>query len=59
VARVLNQGPPPPFDPRKAVERFTAILKEYGVSHVTGDNYAGQTLKADLRRGASPTRWRA
>jgi hypothetical protein len=48
IARVVNQGPPPPFDPRKAVERFTAVLREYGVSRVTGDNYAGQTFKADF-----------
>lgn len=48
VARVLNQGPPPPFDPRKAVERFATVLKEYRVSRVTGDNYAGQTFKADF-----------
>jgi len=48
VARVLNQGPPPPFDPRKAVERFATVLKEYGTARVTGDNYAGQTFRADF-----------
>lgn len=48
VARVLNQGPPPPFDPRKAVDRFATVLKEYGIAWVTGDNYAGQTFKSDF-----------
>jgi hypothetical protein len=47
--RVANQGPPPPFDPRKAVERFSAILKEYQLSSVTGDRYAGETFRADFQ----------
>ncbi|MBI4346858.1 MAG: hypothetical protein HY553_08380 [Elusimicrobia bacterium] len=50
IARVLNQGPPPPFDPRAAVARFVTVLREYGVGSVTGDNYAGQTFKADFER---------
>lgn len=45
VCRVLNQGPPPPFDPIKAVERFVGVLKEYGLASVTGDKYAGETFK--------------
>jgi hypothetical protein len=49
VDRLVNQGPAPPFDPRKAVERFAAVLKEYGVSAVTGDKYAGETFIADFR----------
>ncbi|MBI4560545.1 MAG: hypothetical protein HY724_00765 [Candidatus Rokubacteria bacterium] len=48
VARVLNQGPPPPFDPRKAVARFADVCKEYGCSSVTGDSYAGETFKKDF-----------
>ena len=48
VARVLNQGQPAPFDPRRAVERFATVLKEYGIARVTGDNYAGQTFRADF-----------
>ncbi len=50
VCRVLNQGPPPPFDPRLAVERFVGILKEYRVFAVTGDAYAGETFRADFER---------
>jgi hypothetical protein len=46
VCRVLNQGPPPPFDPIKAVERFVTVLKEYGLASVTGDRYAGETFRA-------------
>ncbi|MBI4524808.1 MAG: hypothetical protein HY695_13475, partial [Deltaproteobacteria bacterium] len=46
--RIVNQGQRPPFDPRKAVERFAAILKEYGVFSVTGDRYAGETFRADF-----------
>jgi len=54
VARVLNQGPPPPFDPIKAVERFVPILGEYGVSSVVGDAYAGETFKSAFEsRGIS------
>lgn len=48
VCRVLNQGQPPPFDPRKAIERFVRVLKEYQVTSVTGDAYAGQTFAADF-----------
>ncbi len=49
VVRVENQGPPPPFDPRQAVERFARLLKEYGIARVEGDQYAGQTFVADFR----------
>jgi hypothetical protein len=50
VVRALNQGPPPPFAPRLAVERFVAELRRYGVPTVTGDAYAGQTFQADFAR---------
>lgn len=50
VCRVVNQGQPPPFDPRRAVERFVGILREYSVSRVTGDRYAGETFRADFER---------
>lgn len=46
---VVNQGPAPPFDPRQAVTRFAAILKEYRVARVVGDRYAGETFRADFR----------
>jgi hypothetical protein len=47
---LVNQGPPPPFDPRQAVLRFLAVLAEYGVRTVHGDAYAGQTFRADFER---------
>src|SRR3989442_515810 len=50
VARVLNQGQPAPFDPRKAVERFAAVLAQYGVKAVCGDAYGGQTFRLDFER---------
>ncbi|MCX6539600.1 MAG: hypothetical protein NT151_11815 [Acidobacteria bacterium] len=48
VDLVINQGPPPPFDPRKAVERFARVLAEYRVAHVVGDRYAGRTFVEDF-----------
>jgi hypothetical protein len=42
--RVLNQGQRPPFDPMVAVKRFLAVLKDYHISNVTGDAYAGETF---------------
>jgi phage terminase large subunit-like protein len=48
VVRVLNQGAPAPFDPRKAVERFVSILKQYNIFTVTGDAYAGETFRSDF-----------
>jgi hypothetical protein len=50
VDRVINQGQPAPFDPRVAVERFVGILREFGLSTVTGDRYAGETFRADFER---------
>jgi hypothetical protein len=52
--RVVDQGQRPPFDPRKAVERFASALKEYGLWSVTGDQYAGETFRQDFQgRGIS------
>jgi hypothetical protein len=45
---VANQGARPPFDPRRAVQRFVALLREYGIALVYGDNYAGETFKHDF-----------
>jgi hypothetical protein len=47
--RVIDQGQRPPFDPRKAVERFANVLKEYGLRSVVGDQYAGETFRADFQ----------
>lgn len=38
----------PPFNPRKAIDKFAALLGEYGLSRVTGDAYAGQTFRQDF-----------
>jgi len=46
----MNQGAPPPFDPRQAVLRFVERLRAYGISRVTGDAYGGQTFREDFRR---------
>jgi hypothetical protein len=52
--RIVDQGQRPPFDPRKAVERFVAALKEYGLRSVVGDRYAGETFRQDfLGKGLS------
>ena len=45
---VASQPGAPPFNPRQAVAKFAAILKEYRISRVTGDAYAGQTFRADF-----------
>lgn len=47
---VVNQGPPPPFDPRGAVERFVRLLAEYRVGTVVGDRYAGLTFAREFER---------
>jgi hypothetical protein len=37
-----------PFNPRDAVRKFAGALREYGLSRVMGDAYAGQTFRADF-----------
>jgi hypothetical protein len=51
--RVVDQGQRPPFDPRAAVERFVMVLREYRITTVTGDKYAGETFRADFDRHGS------
>ena len=46
--RLVDQGEAPPFNPRHAVTRFVAVLREFHVSAVTGDKYAGETFKCDF-----------
>ena len=46
--RILNQGPAAPFDPRAAVVRFVGVLREFHITAVTGDKYAGETFKCDF-----------
>lgn len=45
---LTKQAGEPPFNPRAAVERFAATLKQYRVTAVAGDNYAGETFKNDF-----------
>ena len=47
---VMNQGPPPPFDPRLAVARFAEVLHTYQIAQVAGDGYGGQTFREDFSR---------
>lgn len=45
---VIGQTGQPPFNPRDAVKKFAAACKEYRISHVMGDHYAGETFRADF-----------
>ena len=45
---ILSQTGKPPFNPRHAVKKFAAVLKDWGISTVTGDAYAGQTFRTDF-----------
>ncbi|MDQ3777208.1 MAG: hypothetical protein M3461_24055 [Pseudomonadota bacterium] len=45
---VATQTGKPPFNPRDAVRKFAGTLKEYGISAVTGDRYAGETFVQDF-----------
>ncbi|HEX5461065.1 MAG TPA: hypothetical protein VFX20_13960 [Steroidobacteraceae bacterium] len=40
----------PPFDPEIAVETMAATLKDYGLSEVTGDQYAGEWPVSAFRK---------
>jgi hypothetical protein len=57
VDLAMNQGPPPPFDPRAAVVRFAAALMDCGVTRVVGDAYTGETFRLDRWR-CLPLTWR-
>lgn len=46
---VISQTGKPPFNPRKAVEKFSKVLKEYRLHAVTGDAYAGETFRQDFQ----------
>lgn len=48
LARIVDQGAPIPFDPNKAVTRFVGVLKEFGLSSLTMDAYAGLTFKSQF-----------
>jgi hypothetical protein len=44
----MDQGQHAPFDPNRAVERFVRVLRDYRVSRVTGDRYAGLTFSSQF-----------
>lgn len=46
---VISQTGKAPFNPRAAVKKFAATLKEYGCFTVTGDRYAGETFRQDFQ----------
>ncbi len=48
VDLVATQTGKPPFNPRDAVRKFADLLKQYHVSAVTDDRYAGQTFEHDF-----------
>lgn len=45
---LMTQAGKPPFNPRDAIRKFAAEIKDYGLTRVHGDNYAGQTFRADF-----------
>jgi hypothetical protein len=48
VDRVEQQAGSPPFNPRTAVHKFFGLMREYWISRVTGDRYAGLTFRSDF-----------
>ena len=46
---LIAQTGVPPFNPRHAVKKFAAVLKEYGIAQVAGDAYAGETFRSDFQ----------
>jgi hypothetical protein len=49
VDLVEKQAGGVPFNPRHAINKFVGILREYRISTVMGDNYAGETFKRDFQ----------
>lgn len=45
---ICSQSGKPPFNPRDAVKKFAGVLKQYHVSRVIGDAYAGETFRYDF-----------
>ncbi|MEP7306318.1 MAG: hypothetical protein ABJA98_12445 [Acidobacteriota bacterium] len=49
--RVMNQGPPPPFDPNAAVDRFVRELRDvYHLTTIVLDRYAGNTFISQFEK---------
>lgn len=49
LASIMQQDGKAPFDPRKAVVKFAAEMKRYGVNTIHGDAYAGEIYRAGFR----------
>lgn len=49
LEELVCQTGAPPFNPRLAVSKFATILKEYDLSTVIGDAYAGLTYRFDFQ----------
>ena len=47
LAAIITQTGKAPYNPRMAVKKFCAVLKEYRLSEVTGDAYAGEVELLD------------
>jgi hypothetical protein len=45
---IMCQAGKAPFNPRDAVRKFSAALRDYGLTTVSGDDYAGDTFKRDF-----------
>jgi hypothetical protein len=45
---VVKQAGKPPFNPRRVVKQFAAVVERYGAKSVTGDRYAGETFRQDF-----------
>ena len=46
---LIPQTGAPPFNPRHAVTKFAAVLREYNLHRVTGDAFAGETFRRDFQ----------
>ena len=45
---VVKQAGKPPFNPRRVVKQFAAVVERYGAKSITGDRYAGETFRQDF-----------
>ena len=43
------RGRAPPFDPQDVVAEDVALMREYGVHTVTGDNYSAEWVQAAFK----------
>ena len=43
------RGAQPPFDPQEVTKEYAALLREYGLHEVTGDNYAAAWVETAFK----------